>query len=305
MPATATVPVTASAATVQTLTFGVEIETGCPGSAGINVGGYHAGRVIPNAPERGVVSGAWKASHDGSIHVQNMQGVEFVSPVLRGSEGLENVQIMVERIAAMGARVNRTCGVHIHVGFPTNDLAAVRRLVHLVAHWEAALFATTGTHARENNHFCASIKTPSVRQANYRNNMAVRHAISGNRYHTLNLMPLLSGTQPTVEFRVFSGSVNPKKIVAWTMLALSIVEAALSGHRAKAFDMPETSVTRETGEGRGEKLVKAMLNDLWVWNGKSATRGQFQHPTYTHAFARKQLVRMARKYDLQETAEID
>lgn len=296
---------TTTTTTVRDLTFGVEIETGVPYSANVNVGGYHNGRLVPNMPERGIVSGAWKASHDGSIQVTGMQGVEFVSPVLRGADGLDNVTLAVERIAAMGAKVNRSCGVHIHVGFPTNDLAAVRRLVHLVAHWESALFATTGTKSRETNHFCRSIKTATVRTARYTSNANVRTAINGNRYHTLNLMPLLSGSQPTVEFRVFSGSVNPKKIVAWTMLALSIVEAALNGCRVKTFDMPETSVARESGEGRGERLVKAMLNDLWVWNGKSATRGRFEHPHFNHAFARKQLVRMAKKYDAIECAEVD
>lgn len=290
---------------VTALTFGVEIETGIPFARNLNVGGYHNGRTVPNMPERGIVSGAWRASSDGSINVPSMQGVEFVSPVLRGADGLDNVAIAVERIAAMGAKVNRTCGVHIHVGFPTNDLAAVRRLVHLVAHWEAALFATTGTKSREENHFCRSIKTATVRGARYTSTATVRNAINANRYHTLNLMPLLSGSQPTVEFRVFSGSVNPKKIVAWTMLALALVEAALNGHRAKTFDMPETSVARERGEGRGERLVKAMLNDLFVWNGKSATRGQFAHPTYGHEFMRKQLVRMAKRYDMHDTAEVD
>jgi hypothetical protein len=306
MPTTATMSTALpTLPSVKTLTFGVEIETGIPYSTGLNVGGYHNGRVVPNMPERGIVSGKWKASSDGSINVANMQGVEFVSPVLRGADGLDNVAIAVERIHAMGAKVNRTCGVHVHVAFPTNDLAAVRRLVHLVAHWESALYATTGTKSREQNSYCRSIKTPSMRAARYGSMGDVRTAVMSNRYHTLNLMPILTGSQPTVEFRVFSGSVNAKKIVAWTMLALAIVEAALNGHRAKAFDMPETSVERECGEGRGERLVKAMLNDLFVWNGKSATRGQYGHETYTHEFMRKQLGRMAKKYDLIDATEID
>lgn len=285
---------------VQTLTFGIEVETGMP-SGTISPGAYHRGSLVPNFPERGVWEGAstktWTAQSDASINVSGRQGVEFVSPPLQGLDGLENLSMAVARIKAMGAKVNATCGVHVHVGFPSNDLAALRRLVHLVAHWEKAMFVTTGTKSREQNHYCQSIKTPSTRNANYRNSRAVRESFGLDRYRTLNLCNLLSNRIPTVEFRLFSGSTNPDKIVAWTMLCLSLVESALTGKRAKNFDMPETSTARETGEGEGEKLVKAMLNDLWVWNGKSKTACQFTHPKYTHKWARKQLLKMARTYD--------
>lgn len=284
--------------TVQNLTFGVEIETGVPYSANLNIGGYHNGRTLPDFPTIGTVHGSkWKASGDSSISVQGHSGCEFVSPILKGADGLRNLTEAVEKIKALGAKVNRTTGVHVHVQFPSNDLAALRRLIHLVAHWESALYATTGTKTRETGTYCRSIKTPTARNANYTNISNVQ-SVFNDRYRILNVTPLLSGRQPTVEFRCFSGSTNPKKIVAWTMLCLSLVEAALNGTRAKAWDMPETSVARERGEGRGERMVKALLNDLWVWNGKSRTAGQFGHETYDHQFARHQLVRMARKYDL-------
>jgi hypothetical protein len=288
--------------TVNDLTFGVEIETGIPHGAGINIGGYHSGRTLADFPTRGA-NGTWKASSDASITVANHTGCEFVSPILKGTDGLENLQLACERIKALGAKVNTSTGVHVHVCFPSNDLAALRRLIHLVAHWEAALYATTGTKTREGARWCRSIKTDTAKNCRYVNRNEVNGTFT-DRYRILNVTPLLNGTQPTVEFRCFSGSTNPKKIIAWTMLCLSIVEAALNGSRAKQWDMPETSVAREHGEGRGEKLVKAMINDLWVWNGKSRTAAQFGHATYTHAFARTQLVKLARKYDEMDEAEV-
>jgi hypothetical protein len=289
--------------TVNDLTFGVEIETGLPHSASISIGGYHNGRTLADFPVRGTMNTTkWKASADSSIHVPNHTGCEFVSPILKGVDGLENLALACERIKSMGAKVNTTTGVHVHVSFPSNDLAALRRLIHLVAHWEAAMYATTGTKSRERSTYCRSIKTPTARNANYTNHNQCRNTF-GDRYRLLNVSALLDGGRPTVEFRCFSGSTNPKKIIAWTMLCLSLVEAALNGSRAKQWDMPETSVARERGEGRGEKLVKALLNDLWVWNGKSRTAAQFGHATYTHAFARKQLVKLARKYDEMDEAE--
>ena len=300
MTATATQNQERQAMNVKTLTFGVEIETGMPRGA-VTVGSYHRGVTVPNFPERGVWAEStprtWTAQSDGSIVVPNRTGVEFVSPVLQGLDGLENLAMAVARIKAMGAKVNATCGVHVHVGFPSNDLAALRRLVHLVAHWESAMFATTGTKSRENNSYCRSIKNASSRSANYQSRSSLSGTFGNERYRTLNLVNLLTGRQPTVEFRIFSGSTNPDKIVAWTMLCLSLVEAALQNKRAKTFDMPQTSTLRETGDGEGEKLVKAMLNDLWIWNGKSKTAAQFDHPKYTHKWARKHLLKMAQTYD--------
>ena len=93
---------------VKTLTFGVEIETGMPRGA-VTVGSYHRGVTVPNFPERGVWAEStprtWTAQSDGSIVVPNRTGVEFVSPVLQGLDGLENLAMAVARIKAMGAKL--------------------------------------------------------------------------------------------------------------------------------------------------------------------------------------------------------
>ncbi len=108
------------------LTFGIEIETIAPDSAvtndGLQIGPYRHGIQVPYLPQ------GWTAECDGSIN--NGHGghkCEIVSPVLRGTEGLQQVAEVMRTLEAKGHRVNASCGVHIHIGcqrdWPSEALA--------------------------------------------------------------------------------------------------------------------------------------------------------------------------------------
>src|SRR4051812_18406587 len=129
------------------ITFGIEIETTIPAGS-IPVGGYSNGLPIVALP-------GWTAKHDGSIRrSRGRQGCEFVSPVLKGAEGIRQVNAAVAYIKSIGGRVNASCGVHVHVGFNKSDAVANEKLVTLVANFEKAIYATTGTRSREQGNYC-------------------------------------------------------------------------------------------------------------------------------------------------------
>ena len=93
-------------------TFGIEIECFLPRGC-VRVGAYHAGVELGSRFPAG-----WNAQRDGSLRttLRGYEGVEIVSPVLRGREGLEQVRQVAALLQELGARVNRTCGLHVHVG---------------------------------------------------------------------------------------------------------------------------------------------------------------------------------------------
>ena len=66
-------------------TFGIEIECLLPRGS-VRVGGYHAGIELG-----GRFPAGWNAQRDGSLRttLRGYEGVEIVSPVLRGRDGLE------------------------------------------------------------------------------------------------------------------------------------------------------------------------------------------------------------------------
>src|SRR5262245_13438734 len=89
------------------LTFGIEIECLIPAANAPQVGGYHAGRQIEDLPT------GWNAQHDGSIRTRRgYVGVEVVSPVLSGPDGVRQVKFVCEWLASIGAKVNQSTGLH-------------------------------------------------------------------------------------------------------------------------------------------------------------------------------------------------
>jgi hypothetical protein len=59
----------------------------------------------------------WKAMRDGSLHCLSGKSAEIVSPICT-YEDIETVQAVVRAVKAAGAKVNYTCGIHVHVGVP-------------------------------------------------------------------------------------------------------------------------------------------------------------------------------------------
>ena len=187
------------------MTLGVEIETVAPDSAlrneGLRIGSYHCGIQVPYLPD------GWKAERDGSIRTAyGSHACEIVSPILRGPEGLAQVAEVIEKLKAKGHHVNESCGVHIHIGW-SRDLPAeaLARLVTIVSYCERGLYAITGTKSRERGRWCGGVRK-------YGNGKDAKPALDQNRYHALNLTSLANGVRETVEFRIFSGSLNAVKI---------------------------------------------------------------------------------------------
>src|SRR4051794_38718284 len=208
---------------VNDLTFGVELEVTLPAGT-CPVGCYHHGVQVPELPL------GWKAERDCSIQAPSgYMAAEIVSPILRGADGLRQLKAVCDWLSNVRAKVNRSTGFHVHVGFSRNDKRGLRRLVSLVANFEKALFAATGTHTREEGHYCRPVQDDVRYQQAFRDATALAGAFP--RYHVLNLTNLLGYGKPTVEFRVFAGTTNPIKAIGYVRLCLGIVEKALAMKR--------------------------------------------------------------------------
>src|SRR6516164_7580401 len=106
---------TAPAIDVNDLTFGIEIETAMPRGV-VRVGNYHGGYQVPQLPH------GWRAERDASIHCpQGYEPCEIVSPVLKGEEGVRQVVEVLAWLKGIGAKVNRSTGFHVHVGWNADE----------------------------------------------------------------------------------------------------------------------------------------------------------------------------------------
>lgn len=283
---------------LNSLTFGIEIETCIPATTlterGWSVGGYHSGAPIPGHP-------GWLAMHDGSIRATRPRvGCEVVSPILQGEDGFAQVAAMLTTLKAMDASVNTSTGFHVHIGFAHATPAQLRRLVCFVAHHEKALFAATGTHSRERNHFCSSIKATHRYFADQTPpSTEVGHM---NRYHTLNLANLRAGGRKTVEFRVFAGTLNLLKIQAYVQLCLGMVQKSLDAPAPLPWDAAVSAKQQREQARPGAWAMRQLIAHLgWYERGDRKAYGVFNRATVP-ALCRK-LRQMADKYDGPATTE--
>ncbi|HOI55995.1 MAG TPA: amidoligase family protein [Phycisphaerae bacterium] len=290
-----------------TISYGVELEVLLPRGS-VRVGGYHAGIELG-----GRFPAGWNAQRDGSLQTSlpNYEGVEIVSPVLRGRDGLEQIRQVTRLLEEMGARVSRACGVHVHIGSASvagecfDDVADwVRRLLNVTAQHEKALYGAAGTRSRERGTYCRSIrdawggKKGRLRQKIKAEDLRLE-AAGISRYQSLNLVPLF-GRNRTVEYRAFSGSINANKVCAWVQMTLALATLALS--RNARFDAPTTGYADTT------TAVGAMKRFFYM-TGWTRGRKQFYQPVCLAEgwvddmenldAAKRELMRLARKYDEQ------
>jgi hypothetical protein len=270
-------------------TFGVEIETHVP-AATVAIGHYHHGLTQQLAGLEG-----WETSRDCSIQAPpGREGCEFVSPILRGAEGLAKLVKAIATINALGAKVNASCGVHVHVGWD-GDEAELDRLINLVARHEKAIYATTGTKSRESGRYCRGIRR-------YGNKQAAKTANTSSRYHVLNLTNLTTGRQRTVEFRAFSGSTDAVKILGWVRLCLALVEKAKVVTRPAAWTLKQTAATspvKRAGEGQTE-VARLMYAIGWTRGDSPRVYGWFDADGAADVkVTKKEFFRLAAKYDAE------
>jgi hypothetical protein len=271
--------------TANELTFGIEFETTMPAGAVI-AGGYHRGTQVNWLPE------GWTAQRDGSIvSSRGREGVEFVSPILKGADGLAQVLEVISLLAEHGAKVNPSTGLHVHVGGFDRSAKNIKKITTLVANFEKAIFASTGTKSRERGRWCGSVQ----RHGNA--DTAITNA-SSLRYHVLNLTNL--NRIGTVEFRAFGGSLNPIKVTSYIRICLGLVERACNAKRVTNFTAKPTKSTSPIARnGEGQTALCRLFYQLgWTAGRTNHVSGNVQTETSpTIKACKKELMRLAKKYD--------
>ena len=116
----------------------------------------------------------WKGVRDSSINGTN--GIEIVSPVLQGENGMQQVKSVCKVLNAVNAKVNKSCGFHVH--FSANDFTIQqwKNLFINFAMFENHFDKMMPVSRRDsNNSYCQSIKTKVL------NNVAKIDAATGLR----------------------------------------------------------------------------------------------------------------------------
>ena len=70
----------------------------------------------------------WKIVNDGSINGNDT--FELVSPILQGGDGMRQLEKACFVLNACGAKVNKSCGTHVHLGAAGFFVRAVEADLH-------------------------------------------------------------------------------------------------------------------------------------------------------------------------------
>jgi len=275
---------------VNEITFGVEIETTIPHGA-VLVGPHGCGLAIPQLP-------GWKADGDPSIRTtpatRDHVACEFVSPVLKGADGLRQLLAALAVIKSFGAKVNPSCGLHIHVGFNKADTVAAAKLMTLVANFEKAIFASTGTKKRETGRWSKGLNR-------YGDVQHARQNTQHDRYHVANF----ATNKPTVEFRAFAATLNAAKLVGYVRLCVGLVERALKAKRTTDWTAKAPVATSPIHrDGEGLTAITRLFYQLgWTKGRQPHVHGDLSGEGLPAIkTSKKELTRLARKYDSEPQA---
>ncbi len=170
--------------------------------------------------------------------------VEAKTMPMTWTEIEETLPRALEIIRYCGARVNYSCGLHVHHHVPEIQRSpeVVKSLWHLWWRYHKVIYALTAP-SRMSNTYC--LPPQQADAALFSNCRAYPHLceIVGrmNRYNGLNLNNLANRERQTVEWRLHAGSTDSQKIKAWILATQRWVEHAVARScHYKTEPMPNT-----------------------------------------------------------------
>jgi hypothetical protein len=170
----------------------------------------------------------WKIVTDGSINGD--LGFEVVSPVLKGETGLAEAKKVCDVLLSCGAKVNKSCGFHVHFDATNLSIADWRNLYKNYITLESEIDSIMPLSRRgNNNQYCRSLtskcRTKELTFAAIEQAQTVQQLsslVAGTRYVKVNAESFMR--HGTVEFRQHSGTVEFEKVCNWIKICGSLID---------------------------------------------------------------------------------
>lgn len=178
----------------------------------------------------------WKVVYDGSVNGEGTgdgHGNELVSPVLYGEEGLKELELVLKVLSELGAKVDRTCGVHIHHDIQDLNLEQIKNIYRLYFKFQPTIdmLFPPSRRAVNNPYYCKPITEVMIGRINAARSMEELRIQLNDRYHTVNFCSFWR--YGTIEFRQHAGSVDFEKIGNWVKITHRIIEKAMVGWKVE------------------------------------------------------------------------
>jgi putative amidoligase enzyme len=167
----------------------------------------------------------WKVLTDGSVS----NGIEVVSPPLKGEAGLEELRKVMEALSSNGGSIDRECGMHVHVDMAGLNADEIIGFVGFYADRQDAIDQLVSRSRRGTaNSYCMPLSRREITSA--LPSLRGQGSMYVDRYRKVNLMSY--PRYGTVEVRHHQGTLNSKKAVAWVRMLLAMVTVGSEGTAA-------------------------------------------------------------------------
>lgn len=196
----------------QRLTFGVEIETYGMVRANLYASATHHNlNVEYQGYNHHDSNSVFRFVPDSSI--RGVCPIECVTPILNNSKaGFKKLETCCKVLNEAGARVNRSTGLHVHIGSKT---LTEKQYVNVFQNYKMLEFVIDSFMAisrrASNSQWCASLRGHNFDNCN--TSTDVRRELNNDRYHKVNANSYL--THKTIEFRQHQGTTDFTKISKW------------------------------------------------------------------------------------------
>ena len=201
----------------------------------------------------------WKLMSDSSIHPEcqgedgylrldkdSAEGypykVEMVTPKLTYDE-LPRLQECMRRVKSIGAKVNSSCGLHVHVDASNHNRQSLKNLIGIMYSKEDILFKALQVNEARAARWCKKVREPMLKKARllsadetqdltllesvwYEGEVDKTDHYNWTRYYALNLHSVFY--RGTVEWRCFNSTLDPVQAAAYVHLCLAISAQAIA-----------------------------------------------------------------------------
>ena len=206
----------------------------------------------------------WKFMYDGSIYTQRRErgqmvhagseySTEMVSPKLEYSE-MGKLQEVVRCLRHHRARVNESCGQHVHVDASNHTARSLKNALTIMYSKEDILFKALKVQTSRESNYCqkvrpivlekirrmpnSTISMEKLKQIWYGGRDGSHDHYDSTRYYALNLHAVF--LKGTLEWRCFESTLHAGKVRANITLALAISAQAIN---QKCTQMRKTEIT--------------------------------------------------------------
>ena len=182
----------------------------------------------------------YKIVSDASIEGAN--GNEIVSPILKGKQGLNSLKMVCDSLNAIGAKVNKSTGLHVHFDASKISDAHFVQIFKNYQKLESVIDSCMPVSRRaQNNGYCRSIQGLNYDACTTKSDII---RINGTRYRKVNAESYISHN--TIEFRQHSGTTDYDKITNWINFLRKLIQYSFENEIQECISIEQVPFLTET-----------------------------------------------------------